>query len=124
VNDALLEELHDWLRIPSISTGDGDPAAVRQAAEWVVERVRAAGGEAELVETSGNPVAVGELRAAAENAPTVLIYGHYDVQRTRRRSSRRCATAACTRAAPPTTRATSCRSCTSPARWRAPASCR
>jgi acetylornithine deacetylase/succinyl-diaminopimelate desuccinylase-like protein len=80
VNDALLEELHDWLRIPSISTGDGDPAAVRQAAEWVVERVRAAGGEAELVETSGNPVAVGELRAAAEKAPTVLIYGHYDVQ--------------------------------------------
>ena len=66
------------------------------------------------------------------DAPTVLIYGHYDVQGaradasvdTRRRSSRRSATAASTRAAPPTTRATSCRCCTSPARWRAPASCR
>jgi acetylornithine deacetylase/succinyl-diaminopimelate desuccinylase-like protein len=80
VTDALLQELTDWLRIPSISTGEGDPAAVRQAGEWVVERVRAAGGEAELVETSGNPLAVGDLRAASSDAPTVLIYGHYDVQ--------------------------------------------
>ena len=80
VSDALLEELNDWLRIPSISTGEGDPAAVRRAAEWVVERVRAAGGDAELVETAGNPLAVGELRAADAGAPTVLIYGHYDVQ--------------------------------------------
>jgi acetylornithine deacetylase/succinyl-diaminopimelate desuccinylase-like protein len=81
VHDALLEELTDWLRIPSISTGDGDPADIRRAAGWVVERVRAAGGEAELVETAGNPLAVGELRAsAAGEAPTVLIYGHYDVQ--------------------------------------------
>src|SRR4051794_31812902 len=81
MQDDLLEELTDWLRIPSISTGDGDPADVRRAAEWVVERVRAAGGECELVETAGNPLAVGELRASGgADAPTVLIYGHYDVQ--------------------------------------------
>src|SRR4051794_30825624 len=82
MNDALLDELTDWLRIPSISTGEGDPADVRRAAEWVVERVRAAGGEAEVVDTSGNPLAVGELRASgtAGEAATVLIYGHYDVQ--------------------------------------------
>jgi acetylornithine deacetylase/succinyl-diaminopimelate desuccinylase-like protein len=80
VQEALLEELTDWLRIPSISTGDGEPADIRRAAEWVVERVRAAGGEAQVVETAGNPLAVGELRAAAPGAPTVLIYGHYDVQ--------------------------------------------
>src|SRR4051812_14838861 len=80
VQDALLQDLTDWLRIPSISTGEGDPAAVRRAGEWVVERVRAAGGQAELVETSGNPLALGELRAATEGAPTVLIYGHYNVQ--------------------------------------------
>jgi acetylornithine deacetylase/succinyl-diaminopimelate desuccinylase-like protein len=79
-DDALLEELTGWLRIPSISTGEGDPAAVRQAAEWVVERVRAAGGEAEVVGTAGNPLAVGDLTAARQGAPTVLIYGHYDVQ--------------------------------------------
>jgi acetylornithine deacetylase/succinyl-diaminopimelate desuccinylase-like protein len=76
----LLDELTDWLRIPSISTGDGDPADVRRAAEWVVERVRSAGGDADVVETAGNPLAVGELRASAQRAPTVLIYGHYDVQ--------------------------------------------
>ncbi|MEA2423062.1 MAG: hypothetical protein QOF55_2161 [Thermoleophilaceae bacterium] len=78
--EPLLDELIDWLRIPSISTGDGDPADLRRAAEWVVERVRAAGGDGKLVETAGNPLAVGELRAAADGAPTVLIYGHYDVQ--------------------------------------------
>src|SRR4051794_38591261 len=81
MHEALLEELTDWLRIPSISTGVGDPADLRRAAQWVVERVRAAGGEAEVVETAGHPLAVGELRAAAgPDAPTVLIYGHYDVQ--------------------------------------------
>src|SRR4051794_29319908 len=77
----LLEELIDWLRIPSISTGGGDPADVARAADWVVERVRAAGGEAEaVVVDGGNPIAVGELRANRDGAPTVLIYGHYDVQ--------------------------------------------
>jgi acetylornithine deacetylase/succinyl-diaminopimelate desuccinylase-like protein len=80
MDEVLLEELNDWLRIPSISTGDGDAADVRRAAEWVVERVRAAGGDAEVVETSVNPLAVGELKAANADAPTVLIYGHYDVQ--------------------------------------------
>jgi acetylornithine deacetylase/succinyl-diaminopimelate desuccinylase-like protein len=77
----LLDELVDWLRIPSISTGGGDPAAVRSAGEWVCERVRAAGGGCELVEIGGgNSIALGELRASREPAPTVLIYGHYDVQ--------------------------------------------
>jgi acetylornithine deacetylase/succinyl-diaminopimelate desuccinylase-like protein len=77
----LLDELIDWLRIPSISTGGGDPADIARAADWVVERVRAAGGEAEPVTLgSGNPIAVGELRANRDDAPSVLIYGHYDVQ--------------------------------------------
>jgi acetylornithine deacetylase/succinyl-diaminopimelate desuccinylase-like protein len=77
----ILDELTDWLRIPSISTGDGDPADLARAAEWVVERVRAAGGSAEqIVIGGGNPLAVGELAASRPGAPTVLIYGHYDVQ--------------------------------------------
>ena len=77
----LLEELIDWLAIPSISTGGGDPAAIERAAAWVAQRVRAAGGDCELVRIGGgNPLAVGELRAADPHAPTVLIYGHYDVQ--------------------------------------------
>jgi acetylornithine deacetylase/succinyl-diaminopimelate desuccinylase-like protein len=80
VPDALLDELFRWLRIPSISSGGGDPQDLVRAAEWVCERVREAGGTAEIVETAGNPLAVGELRASDGDAPTVLIYGHYDVQ--------------------------------------------
>ena len=77
----LLEERVDWLRIPSISTGGGDPADIARACDWVCERVRAAGGECEpVVVSGGNPIAVGELHANRDGAPTVLIYGHYDVQ--------------------------------------------
>ncbi|MBA3350256.1 MAG: M20/M25/M40 family metallo-hydrolase [Actinobacteria bacterium] len=79
--DKLMEELFEWLRIPSISTGGGDSQALTRAAEWVCERIDDAAGKAALVgRAGGNPVAVGELRAATRNAPTVLIYGHYDVQ--------------------------------------------
>jgi acetylornithine deacetylase/succinyl-diaminopimelate desuccinylase-like protein len=77
----LLEDLEDWLRIPSISTGGGDPADLERAASWVVDRIREAGGEGELVRLGeANPLAVGELSASVPDAPTVLIYGHYDVQ--------------------------------------------
>jgi acetylornithine deacetylase/succinyl-diaminopimelate desuccinylase-like protein len=78
---ALLDELVEWMRIPSISTGGGDPADIDRAAQWAMDRVLAAGGECELVRIEdGNPLVVGELRAADPSAPTVLIYGHYDVQ--------------------------------------------
>ncbi len=81
MNERLLTELTDWLRVPSISTGEGDPAALERAARWVTDRVAAAGGTGELVTIDGgNPLAVGELAAADHDAPTVLIYGHYDVQ--------------------------------------------
>jgi len=77
----LLDQLVEWLRIPSISTGGGDPADLRRAAEWAAGHVERAGGEAELVQVGeGNPLVVGDLRAARADAPTVLIYGHYDVQ--------------------------------------------
>src|SRR4051794_21322459 len=81
MSDTLLDELFAWLRIPSISTGGGDPADLERGAEWAAQKVRDAGGEAELVRIGdGNPVVVGELKATREDAPTVLIYGHYDVQ--------------------------------------------
>jgi acetylornithine deacetylase/succinyl-diaminopimelate desuccinylase-like protein len=77
----LREELDDWLRIPSVSTGEGDPAEIERACDWVCERIEAAGGSAEAVRLNGgNPMAVGELRASRPGAPTVLSYGHYDVQ--------------------------------------------
>ena len=78
----LLDPLVDWLRIPSISTGGGDPADLRRAAEWAAARVEGAGGSAELVQIrDGHPLVVGDLRASdGGDVPTVLIYGHYDVQ--------------------------------------------
>jgi acetylornithine deacetylase/succinyl-diaminopimelate desuccinylase-like protein len=55
---------------------------VARAGEWVCEFLRAAGGESELVDWHGQPLAIGELRASldADHAPTVLCYGHFDVQ--------------------------------------------
>ena len=79
--DALIHEAADWLRIPSISAGARNDAALLEAAQWAQRRVLEAGGTCELVDTPGGaPLVVGELRAAREDAPTVLIYGHYDVQ--------------------------------------------
>jgi acetylornithine deacetylase/succinyl-diaminopimelate desuccinylase-like protein len=81
MDPGLLEELFDWLRIPSVSTDGGDGAAIERAAAWVSDRLRAVGGSGELVRIGGgNPLAVGELRSRDPAAPTVLVYGHYDVQ--------------------------------------------
>jgi acetylornithine deacetylase/succinyl-diaminopimelate desuccinylase-like protein len=80
VDSRLLDDLLEWLAIPSISTGGGEPVDLERAAAWVVERVVGAGGDAGVVATTGNPLAVGELRSRRADAPTVLIYGHYDVQ--------------------------------------------
>jgi acetylornithine deacetylase/succinyl-diaminopimelate desuccinylase-like protein len=75
------EELEDWLRIPSVSTGGGRAEAIGRACDWVLERIEGAAGSAErVVLNGGNPMAVGELRASDPGAPTVLSYGHYDVQ--------------------------------------------
>ncbi len=80
-SEALLRDLLEWLRIPSISTEPGYEEELGRAAAWAVERVREAGGSADLVRIGdGNPLVVGELQASREGAPTVLIYGHYDVQ--------------------------------------------
>ena len=77
-----LDELFEWLRIPSVSADPGHAGDVRRAGEWVCDFVRGAGGEAELVDTATLPLAIGEIRASGEesSAPTVLLYGHFDVQ--------------------------------------------
>jgi acetylornithine deacetylase/succinyl-diaminopimelate desuccinylase-like protein len=75
-------ELAEFLRIESVSADPARRPEVQQAGEWVCERVREAGGECELVDWDGQPLAVGEVRAShdADSAPTVLCYGHFDVQ--------------------------------------------
>ena len=78
---AWLEELSEFLRIPSVSADPERSDDVRRAAEWVRDFIRAAGGEAELVETETFPLVVGEVTASGSGeAPTVLVYGHFDVQ--------------------------------------------
>jgi acetylornithine deacetylase/succinyl-diaminopimelate desuccinylase-like protein len=76
----LLDELFEYLRIPSISSGGGDPADLLTAAEWLRDKITRSGGESDVLTDLGNPLVVGELRASDPSAPTVLIYGHYDVQ--------------------------------------------
>jgi acetylornithine deacetylase/succinyl-diaminopimelate desuccinylase-like protein len=76
------EELAEFLRIPSVSADPAQEASVVAAGEWVCRFLRRAGGEGRLVDWDGQPLATGELRASrdAQRAPTVLCYGHFDVQ--------------------------------------------
>ena len=76
------DELGELLRIPSVSADPAHAADVVRAAEWVAEKVRRCGGEAELVPFGERPLVVGEIRASTNgaSAPTILCYGHFDVQ--------------------------------------------
>jgi acetylornithine deacetylase/succinyl-diaminopimelate desuccinylase-like protein len=75
----LLDDLNELLRIPSVSAGRPNREGLRQAADWVRGRVLRAGGEAELLGDE-NPIVYGELKANRDDAPDVIVYGHYDVQ--------------------------------------------
>ena len=79
---AWFDELGEFLRIQSISAEAEHAADVAQAGEWVCELIRGAGGHSQLIDWHGQPLAIGELRASADaaEAPTVLCYGHFDVQ--------------------------------------------
>lgn len=74
-----LDTLFEHLRFPSISTDSARAGDVRACGEWLAARGRAMGLDAEIHETPGHPVVV--LKSAPRlDRPTVLIYGHYDVQ--------------------------------------------
>jgi acetylornithine deacetylase/succinyl-diaminopimelate desuccinylase-like protein len=76
-----LDELKAWIACPSVSADPARHHEVRRSAETVVARMRAAGlTVAEVLETDGLPVAYGSWLHAPAGAPTVLIYGHHDVQ--------------------------------------------
>ena len=75
-----LEEMLELLSIPSISSLPAHAADVQRAAEWVATRLQTAGLEAvEILPTGGHPVVYGEWLHAGDT-PTILIYGHFDVQ--------------------------------------------
>ncbi len=74
-----LEELKEYLRIPSVSTDPEYQADVLRCSEFLLGKLEAAGLEAESIEIDGNPLIYAEW-TKAEGKPTVLFYGHYDVQ--------------------------------------------
>src|SRR5436309_3534182 len=82
MEQAWLDELSEFLRIPSVSADAAHADDVRAAGEWVRDFIRGAGGDAELQETDAQPLVIGSLRASnnTANAPAILVYGHFDVQ--------------------------------------------
>ena len=78
--DRFIDELLQLLRIPSVSADPKFKGDVRQAAEYIAEKLREAGADnVALCETAGNPIVYGE-KIIDPALPTVLAYGHYDVQ--------------------------------------------
>lgn len=79
-HEAILGALVEFASIPSVSTDPAHAADMQAAARWVADRLRAAGPfRVEIMPTAGNPVVYGEW-LGAPGRPTVLVYGHYDVQ--------------------------------------------
>ena len=80
-HEQLVAKLAELIAIPSVSADPAHAADVRRAADWVAERIRAAGGTVEIQERGERPLVVGEVQASAgSGAPTVLVYAHLDVQ--------------------------------------------
>jgi acetylornithine deacetylase/succinyl-diaminopimelate desuccinylase-like protein len=75
------QQLHELLRIPSVSTLPERAGDVRAAAEWLAADLKRIGFEtAEVVSTKGHPIVYAEWLKHGSKRPTVLVYGHYDVQ--------------------------------------------
>lgn len=78
--DRFLNELLDFLRIPSISADPAYQGDVKRAAEFLSEQMISAGiDNVEIIPTKGHPIIYGD-KIVSDDAPTVLVYGHYDVQ--------------------------------------------
>jgi acetylornithine deacetylase/succinyl-diaminopimelate desuccinylase-like protein len=80
-HERFLTELKEILTIPSISTDPQNKPDMQHAAEWMAGQLRAIGMEnVQIMPTAGHPVVYGDWLHAAKSAPTVMVYGHYDVQ--------------------------------------------
>jgi acetylornithine deacetylase/succinyl-diaminopimelate desuccinylase-like protein len=82
VNDTWLDELREFIAIPSVSADPAHQGDLQRAAEWVRDFVKRTGGEAELVRHGTRDLVIGDIPASTNGsgAPTILIYGHFDVQ--------------------------------------------
>lgn len=74
------QELDEFLRIPSVSARSEHQGDVAKAAHWLADSLKRAGMSVEVHPTPGHPIVLAEWRNAPAGAPTVVIYGHYDVQ--------------------------------------------
>ncbi|NLU67269.1 dipeptidase [Streptomyces sp. HNM0574] len=78
---AFLDDLVEWLRIPSVSADPEHADDVRRSAAWLADKLKATGFPvAEIWETPGHPAVFAEWPSGDPDAPTVLVYGHHDVQ--------------------------------------------
>ncbi len=76
-----LKNLMEFVKIPSISTNPDSKDAILAAANWLAQKLTGMGiGNVKVIPTEGHPVVYGDLLSAGSTKPTVLIYGHYDVQ--------------------------------------------
>jgi len=79
--ESRLQQLFEWLRSPSVSADPAFAGDCRASAQWLVDRLLEAGMEqAEVLETGGHPAVYAQWLKAGPDKPTVLFYGHYDVQ--------------------------------------------
>ncbi len=79
--EQFLEDLKELVRIPSVSTDPEHAQDMLRAAEWVANRLKAIGMQnVQIFQTQRHPIVFGEYHIPSGSAPTVLIYGHYDVQ--------------------------------------------
>ena len=82
MNQSWLDELREFISIPSVSADPAHQHDLKRAAEWVRDFVKRTGGEAELVPMGTRDLVIGDIPANSNGAgaPTVMIYGHFDVQ--------------------------------------------
>ena len=74
-----LNELVQWLRIPSVSSDSTRVQDVQRAAQWLLAKFDSAGLSVEMLPTQGHPIVLAET-PKVDGAPVVVVYGHYDVQ--------------------------------------------
>jgi acetylornithine deacetylase/succinyl-diaminopimelate desuccinylase-like protein len=82
VDEAWLDELREFIAIPSVSADAAHRDDVRRAADWLAQLIKRAGGEAEVTPFGERELVLGDIPATTggRDAPTVLVYGHFDVQ--------------------------------------------
>jgi acetylornithine deacetylase/succinyl-diaminopimelate desuccinylase-like protein len=79
-HDQAVAQLLEWLAIPSVSTDPAYSAEVLRAAQWAATYLQGLGLHVETIATDGHPLIYAEWLQAGPDKPTLLIYGHYDVQ--------------------------------------------